>query len=308
MTLTAVDRRLSSTRAPSPRVLRHGAVTLKSPEEIECMAAAGSIVAEALRAAEVAAVQGARTRDLNEAVRAVIAARHAVPAFLNYPNPSGGMPFPGVCCTSINDEVVHGMPGERVLAQGDVVAIDVGVELGGWCADAAITVVVGADDAKRAFIADSWRVLDGAIAMMQPGAKWSDIASRMQITAVESGLGIIDGWMGHGIGRTVHEAPQVPCMVSPGLRERRDFTLLPGMVLAVEPLLVLGGGSVIQADGCARSVPVLVREDGWTVVTATGQVAAHVEHTVAVTRQGPRVLTAPSNDSSLVSNNGGERR
>jgi methionyl aminopeptidase len=297
-------------------VLRHGAITLKSSEEIECMAAAGAIVAQALRAAELAARQGARTRDLNEAARAVIAAnvsadRKAVPAFLNYPNPNGGKPFPGVCCTSVNDEVVHGMPGDRVLVDGDVVAIDVGVSLDGWCADAATTIVVGAraaDDAKRAFVADSWRVLDGAIAMMQPGAKWSDIASRMQITAVEAGLGIIDGWMGHGIGRTVHEAPQVPCMVSPGLRERRDFTLLPGMVLAVEPLLVQGGGSAIQADGCARSVPVLMRDDGWTVVTATGQIAAHVEHTVAITRQGPRVLTAHSTDSTLVSSNGGARR
>jgi methionyl aminopeptidase len=194
----------------------------------------------------------------------------------------------------VGNEVVHGVPAARTLRAGELVSIDVGARVGGWCADAAVTAIVpGSTDASalEAFIADAWETLHAGIALMQPGQRWSDIADRMQRVAFGRGHGMVEGWHGHGIGRAVHEAPQAPSMVTTGLRTDRDFTLLPGMVLAVEPILVMGARGIVGTDGCASGVPAQVGADGWTVRVADGLVAAHVEHTVAVTRSGPRILT-----------------
>jgi methionyl aminopeptidase len=194
----------------------------------------------------------------------------------------------------VGNEVVHGVPAARTLRAGELVSIDVGARVGGWCADAAVTVAVpGSSDAPalEAFIADAWETLHAGIALMQPGQRWSDIADRMQRVAFGRGHGMVEGWHGHGIGRAVHESPQAPSMVTIGLRTDRDFTLLPGMVLAVEPILVMGAHGIVGTDGCATGVPAQVGADGWTVRVADGLVAAHVEHTVAVTRSGPRILT-----------------
>lgn len=280
-------------RVESPRQLRHGSIALRSSQDIDGIAAAGAVVAAALHAAADAARAGIATSQIDALVRGVIADHGAQPAFLNYANPTGGAAFPAACCTSVNEEVVHGIPGARVLADNDLLSVDIGVCLNGWCADAALSLVVGNGDAARiALVECAGTVLARGISMMEPGRRWSDIAACMQRTALEAGHGLVDGYMGHGIGRAMHESPQVPCVVSAGLREERDFTLLPGMVLAVEPLLVLGAATTPDAYGCIDGVETDVLPDGWTVATRNGLPAVHVEHTVAVTRHGPRVLTA----------------
>lgn len=304
MTGTLVAPRSMAARADSPRVVRHGAITLHSARDIEGIAAAGRVVAAALHAATAAARAGGTTGELDATVREVIAAAGGEPAFLGYPNPTGGDPFPGACCTSINDEVVHGIPGQRRLAAHDILSIDIGVRLDGWYADAARSIVVGhaqgeRHTARESFVACAQSALHAAIAMMEPGRRWSDIAARIQQVALAGGHGLVDGWMGHGIGRAMHMPPQVPCMVTAGLVEQRDFTLLPGMVLAVEPLLVLGAASTPDAEGCLHGVPTDMAYDGWAVLVRDGRPAAHVEHTVAVTRHGPRVLTAAAEYSEL---------
>ena len=295
MTLALAETR-TTVDAASPRELRHGAIALRSADEVERVAAAGAVVAAALGAAEQAVRAGATTADIDTAVRATLAAHGAQPSFLGYAGINGAPAFPAACCVSVNEEAVHGIPGARTLEAGDVVSIDVGARLDGWCADAAVTVIVpGADGAcgaeATAFVADAWESLHAGIAAMQPGARWSDVAARMQRVAFERGHGVVDGWHGHGVGAAVHEAPQAPSIVTPGLREQRDFTLLPGMVLAVEPILVMGARGSADAQGCASCVPASVRADRWTVAVPGGMVAAHVEHTVAVTRSGPRILT-----------------
>ena len=312
-----------STNPALPSALSHGtpiaqagasvstvraAMNLRSAEEIAAIERSGVVVAAALEAAEAAVVAGVSTAELDALVRATIVAHGAEPSFLGYPHAAGGPAFPASSCISVNNEVVHGIPGVRVLNAGDVVKIDVGARFAGWCADAAVTVRVPANtnhalDAHAAdamvisnatidaFIADAWQTLHVGIAAMQPGVRWSEVAGRMQRFAVARGHGMVDGWHGHGVGRSVHEAPQAPSTVSAGLREYRDFTLLPGMVLAIEPIVVMGAQGVIDASGCLIPVPVSVAADRWTVAVAPGLVAAHVEHTIAVTRSGPRILT-----------------
>jgi methionyl aminopeptidase len=278
----------------SPREERHGSIALRSSEDIAAIERAGAAVAAALELAEFAVRAGATTLDVDAAVRTALAAAGAEPAFVNYPHPTGGPAVPAAACVSVGNEVVHGVPAARTLRAGELVSIDVGARVGGWCADAAVTVAVpGSSDAPalEAFIADAWETLHAGIALMQPGQRWSDIADRMQRVAFGRGHGMVEGWHGHGIGRAVHESPQAPSMVTTGLRTDRDFTLLPGMVLAVEPILVMGAHGIVGTDGCATGVPAQVGADGWTVRVADGLVAAHVEHTVAVTRSGPRILT-----------------
>lgn len=277
----------------NPRGLRHGAIALRTADEIEAIARAGAAVAATLEAAERALLAGATTACIDAAVREAIAGQGGEAAFLGYPHAAGGAAFPAACCVSVGNEVVHGVPGPRVLRAGELVKIDVGVRLGGWCADAAVAVQVpGAEDAAlAAFVADAWETLHAGIAAMQPGVRWSDVAARMQRLAVGRGHGMVDGWHGHGIGQGVHEAPQAPSLVSAGLRAERDFTLLPGMVLAVEPILVMGARGTVDPDGCLQGIPASAGGDGWTVALPEGLVAVHVEHTVAVTRSGPRILT-----------------
>ena len=296
---------LADGQRATPRLQRHGAIALRTAEEVEAIARAGEAVAAALDAGEAAVRCGAATAEIDSAVRAAIAGHGGEPSFLGYPHPAGGPAFPGACCVSVGHEAVHGIPGPRVLRAGELVKIDVGVRLGGWCADAAIAVEVPGtrDAALAAFVADAWEVLHAGIAAMQPGMRWSDAASRMQRLAADRGHGMVDGWHGHGVGRQVHEAPQAPSLVSHGLRAERDFTLLPGMVLAVEPILVLGGRGTIDADGCMQAQTAAAGADGWTVALPEGSVVCHVEHTVAVTRSGPRILTRrPANRAGCDTN------
>lgn len=250
------------------------------------MRRAGALVRRALDEAAMACVAGATTAEVNGAVlRAIDAAAlsarsHDIrPLFLGYGAEAHGAGFPAAACVSVNDEVVHGIPGPRRIRPGDIVKIDCGISIDGWCADAAVTVAVEPVPREwHALVSATRRALDDAIAMVRPGRRWSTIAARMQEIADEAGCAVVREYVGHGIGRRLHEAPEVPGFVDPD-RMDRDFTLRPGMTLAIEPMLVLG---------CADTIE---QSDGWTVVTADGHPSAHFEHTIAVTRDGADILT-----------------
>jgi methionyl aminopeptidase len=272
--------------APSPTVAkptlrgREPFITLKTMDEIAMIRAAGDVVAAALAAAKAVCTPGASTMDLDEAAAQVIANAGATSLFLNYPSYRVGHGFPARTCVSVNDVVVHGIPGDRLLRDGDVVTVDCGVRLNGWCADSAITVGVGrvSDDRAR-MIETANAILLDAIASMRPGVSWHSIAGRMQGRTESAGYGVVREYFGHGIGRQLHEPPSVPAYCESSSSTMGRFTLRPGMVLAIEPMLTRG------------SPETYMQPDGWTVSTADGSVACHVEHTVAVTNDGPMILT-----------------
>lgn len=251
-------------------------IILKTPDEIAAMRRAGQVVAEALRTAGAALGAGLRTSEIEAIVSGCLAAHGATPLLLGAPGPS---PFPATACVSVNDEVAHGVPGERRLAAGDVVSIDTACRIDRWCADAAWTWVVGnASGAARHLIATGQDALARAIAACRPGVLWSDVAEQIETCVCERGCVLVGGVAGHGIGRELHEDPQVPNSAA-GLPQS-GFRLEPGLVLAIEPTVTTGCGRVKTAG------------NGWTLATADGHPAAHFEHTVAVTDAGPLVLTA----------------
>jgi methionyl aminopeptidase len=251
---------------------------LKTDAEVAVMREAGQIVAAALDAARRQAAVGVTLRELDDVAAAVIAARGAQPLFLNYHPRWAPCPFPGVICASINDVVVHGIPSEQRLADGDLVSIDCGARFDGWCGDAAISFVVGEPDPDDIqLIETTERALEAGIAAAQPGNTMGDIGAAIGAVARSAGYGLLADHGGHGIGRRMHEDPSVP---NEG-RAGRGMRLEPGLVLALEPMLVAGGRDEYRLD-----------EDGWAVLTRDGSRAAHVEHTVAVTATGPMVLTA----------------
>lgn len=254
-------------------------VELKTSAEIAGMREAGRVVARALAAVRAQAAPGRTTRELDQTAAEVISGAGAKPLFLGYQPPWAPTPFPGVVCVSVNDEVVHGVPSARVLTDGDLVSVDCGVGVDGWSADAAVSFVVGAaDPADLALIADTQAALARGIAAARPGARMGDVAHAIGADARRAGYGLTADHGGHGIGRAMHEDPDVPNDGIPG----RGLRLRPGLVIAIEPMLVRGG-----TDDYAHA------DDGWTVRTADGSRAAHCEHTVAVTEGGPVVLTVP---------------
>ena len=183
------------------------------------------------------------------------------------------------------------------MLDGEIVSIDVAARLDGWCADAAISLAVGTVDAERArLLVAVEELLETAIDLVRPGVRWSTIARSMQDLALGAGYGLVEGFVGHGLGRDLHEGPIVPAQLTAGVMGREDFTLRPGMVLAIEPVLVAAGdlsGPALRGDGTASGVPVVLDEDGWSLRTIDGAVTAHAEHTIAVGRSGARTLTAP---------------
>lgn len=264
----------------------HGVHDLKSPAQIARMAAAGRIVAKALAAAAARCQPGNTTADVDEAARKVIEASGAEALFLGHPHRRTGVLFPGVVCVSVNEVVVHGVPGERRLESGDLVTVDCGVRLDGWCADAAKSVTVGTvGEDLRDLTRTAELALATGIRLIRPGIMWSEVARIMHAIVLDAGYGVVTGYVGHGIGRTLHESPQVPAFVTPHFRRHHDFELIPGMTLAIEPMLALGSARTREL------------KDGWSVVTDDGLPAVHVEHTVAVTRQGATVLTGASASS-----------
>jgi methionyl aminopeptidase len=255
------------------RIRREPAIQVKTAAQLAAMAAAGQVVASALSAAAAAVAPGVSTAELDTIAAAEIRSAGATPSFLGYHG------FPGTICASVNDEIVHGIPRPaRLLRDGDVVSIDCGAVVDGWHADAALTVPVGTVTARLTRLIDTCeRALWHGLAAAQPGARIGDISHAVQRCAGSAGkYGIVEDYGGHGIGSEMHMDPPVPNAGRPG----RGPVLAEGMALAVEPLLVLGGPGTRLLD------------DGWTVVTEDGSPAAHFEHTVAITADGPRVLTA----------------
>ena len=235
------------------------------------MRAAGRVVAEMHQAIRAAARPGVTTLHLDRVGRDVLASRNATSNFLGYHG------FPAVICASVNDEVVHGIPNERPLRNGDIVSIDCGAIVNGWHGDAAFTMAVGEidDDAQRLIDAAD-RALDAAIAAMQPGGHLGDVGAAVESVVNAAGYGSPRDYCGHGIGRAMHEDPDVENRGRRGKGPRLEA----GVVLAIEPMLIAGGRD-----------DVVVLDDDWTVVTADGSLAAHTEHTVVITSNGPEILT-----------------
>jgi methionyl aminopeptidase len=252
-------------------------VELKTEAEIEAMAAAGAVVAEALRAIVEHAKPGHTTADLDKVAADVLARHGAGSPFLNYHPSWAPSPFPAVLCTSVNDAVVHGVPNGEVLADGDLVSVDFGATLRGWCGDAARSFIVGTPRPQdAALIATTDAALAAGIAAVRLGNTLGDVGYAIGKVARGAGYGMLADHGGHGIGRTMHEAPHVPNEGHPG----KGMKLRPGLVIAIEPMLIADGTDDYVHDS-----------DGWTLRTATGARAAHSEHTVAITRDGARILT-----------------
>jgi len=245
-------------------------IVRRSAAELAIMREAGRVTARALRAAGEAVRPGATTKDLDDVAAAVIAEAGARPAFLGYNG------FPATICTSRNGQVVHGIPGRTRLVDGDIVSIDVGAIVDGYFGDAARTFPVGkVSEQTSRLLAATEQGLAAGIACCLSGAHLYDIGAAVQAVAESAGFSIVREYVGHGIGRAMHEEPQVPNYGTAG----KGPVLLAGMVLAIEPMVNAGGAAVRQLD------------DGWTVVTADGSMSAHFEHTVAITDDGPVVLT-----------------
>jgi methionyl aminopeptidase len=245
-------------------------IQLKTPEEIDRMAAAGRILARCHEILRAKARPGVTTGDLDAAAERFIRSQGAEPAFKGYRG------FPGSICASPNEMIVHGIPGEYRLREGDLLSVDVGVTLDGYVADSAITIPIGPVSREALDLIEACATsLEAAIAQCHAGNRLGDVSHAVQ-TAVESrGFGVVRSLVGHGVGRSMHEDPQIPNYGPPG----RGPKLAPGMVLAIEPMITVGDWNVRAGD------------DGWAVFTADGSLAAHCEHTVAVTNNGPRVLT-----------------
>jgi methionyl aminopeptidase len=251
------------------RALRQ--IPRRSADELRHMRAAGRVVAEMHEAIRAAARPGVTTGQLDTVAREVIERRGATSNFLGYHG------YPAVICASVNDEVIHGIPGPRILVDGDVLSVDCGAVVDGWHGDAAFTMVVGAaSDTASRLIAAADQALAAAVQAMRPGGHLGDVGAAIEAVVGAAGYGSPHDYCGHGIGRAMHEEPDVE---NRG-RRGKGPALAPGVVLAIEPMLLAGG-----------SDDVTELDDGWTVVTADGSLAAHVEHTVLVGEHGPEILT-----------------
>jgi methionyl aminopeptidase len=247
-------------------------IELKTRAELDLMRAAGRVVGELLSHLAALVRPGLKTEALDEASREFLRRAGAAPAFLGYRG------FPASVCISVNEEVVHGIPGERQLHEGDLISIDAGAVVEGWYADAATTVPVGAvSSAARRLSETTHRALEAGIAQAVPGRRLSDISHAVQQAVETQGFSVVRDFVGHGIGRALHEDPPIPNFGPPHMGPR----LKAGMTLAIEPMVTAG------------SHEVRVLSDGWTAVTADRSLAAHFEHTVAVTEEGPVILTVP---------------
>ena len=249
------------------------AIELKTPAEIARMRRAGAILAMALRLVEQMVRPGVTTHELDGAAEQFIEKQGGRPAFKGYRG------FPASICASINEQVVHGIPDGRKLAVGDLLKVDCGVVLEGFYADAAVTIPVGRITQEAATLVQTTRrALHAGIDVVRPGVRVSEIAAAVQRVAQERGYGIVTDYTGHGIGRALHEDPKVPNFVPAGL-VFDDVVLEEGATVAIEPMLNLGTHRT------------RVLKNGWTVVTRDGKLSAHFEHTIAVCRDGPQVLT-----------------
>ncbi len=254
-------------------------VEIKNDEALDAMREAGRVVARCLAAARETAAVGVSLVELDKAAHDVIRQAGATSPFLNYHPSFAPTPFPAVICASVNDAIVHGIPDGYVLRDGDLVSIDCGATLNGWTGDAATSFIVGTPrPADLLLIETAEKALAAGIAAAVAGARIGDISHAIGSVSRSARYGIPSGFGGHGIGRQMHEDPHVPNEGRPG----RGFRLRPGLALAIEPMLIAGGADAFG-----------VGPDGWALRTTDGSRAAHVEHSVAITDSGPRILTLP---------------
>ncbi|GAA2276950.1 type I methionyl aminopeptidase [Nonomuraea roseoviolacea subsp. roseoviolacea] len=254
-------------------------VEIKTPAELDAMREAGRVVGRTIQALTRHAAPGVRLDELDELAATLIAEAGATPAFLGYHPPFAPTPYPAVVSTSVNDVIVHGIPTRYRLREGDVLSIDCGAYLDGWAGDSATTITIGPPAPADATLIDTTRrALDNAIAAAIPGNRIGDISHAIASTAQAAGYGYPLDFGGHGIGRHMHEDPHVANHGRPG----RGLPLRPGLVLALEPMFIAGGAHRY------RTAP-----DGWSLTTHDRSRAAHAEHTVAITDDGPRILTLP---------------
>jgi methionyl aminopeptidase len=253
-------------------------VELKTPGEIEAIRAAGQIVADVLATVRDEAAAGTRLADLDEVARSVLKQAGATSPFLGYQPSFASVPFPAVICASVNDAALHGIPGRYRLADGDLLSVDCGAVLDGWAGDAATSFTIGPGrPADTRLIATTDAALRAGIAAAVPGARIGDISAAVGAAGRAGGYGICTDYGGHGVGRAMHEDPHIPNEGKAG----RGLRLASGLVIAIEPWFLGGGHDSYRIDA-----------DGWTIRSADGSRAAHIEHTIAVTDDGPVILTA----------------
>ena len=277
-------------------------VELRTAVEIEAIQAAAIVARAAVDAALRCAVIGATPASLASIASGIIAAERAESLVQNltiesrvvgHAGHAGHAAFPASCCIAVNDRLIHAVPSDEPLCDGDVVTVDVAVRLGGWCADVADCVVIGRGTSRsHAMVSGCHEMLEVALATMAPGVRWSQVAKKMQHVAEARSLGLVTGYAGHGIGRALHEAPIAPCGIEAGFIERGDFTLLPDMVLSVEPTVVSRPDGIrsVDADGFAIGCRLVACSDGWTMRTESGAAGCSVERTVVITRSGCEIL------------------
>lgn len=245
-------------------------IHLKSKAELDAMRVSGRLTGEVLKQAAEAVQPGMTTGDLDRLTRRLIAKTGGIPSFLNYDG------YPAAICISVNDEVIHGIPGERVILPGDIVSLDVGVYYGGFHGDSARTVMVGVTDPDVIRLVEATRkALEAGIAAARPGGRLSDVSHAVQAVAEGAGCSVVRDFVGHGVGRQLHEEPAVPNYGAAG----HGPILRPGMVIAIEPMVNLGRPAVDVLD------------DDWTVVTRDGSPSAHFEHTIAILEDRVEILT-----------------
>lgn len=241
---------------------------------------AGRIVFGVLERMGALVAPGVSTAELNRVAEEMIADAGGIALFKGVENPQAKYPFPAALCTSVNEELVHGVPNDRPLKDGDVVSIDCGVKLAGFCGDSARTFAVGqVSESSRKLMEVTQASLAMVIEALRPGRRWSEVATRLQAFVEDAGFSVVRDFVGHGIGEEMHEEPKVPNYWTAG-QGLTDFDLVPGMVLAIEPMVNVGSRYVDYADA-----------DGWAVVTRDGKCCAHYEHTIAITEDGADVLT-----------------
>jgi methionyl aminopeptidase len=258
-------------------------IVRKSAKELEQMARAGTVVAETLSLLGEHIRPGVTTGELDRIADEFIRSKGGIPTFLGYRGP---YPYPASICTSPNEVVVHGIPNAYALIEGDILSVDVGVTLDGFVADSAYTFPVGEIDPEAERLLEACKAaLHAGIEQARAGRKLTDISHAVQRATEEAGFSVVRSLVGHGVGRDMHEDPQIPNYGEPG----RGPTLAPGMTLAIEPMITAGGHEVV------------VRPDKWTIATADGSLSAHFEHTVGVTDDGPMILTAtPAREGALL--------
>ena len=250
-----------------------GGITVKSPQELDSMRRAGKIVGNVIDLLKAAVAPGMTTKDLDEIAYKEITRQKAKPTFMGYHG------FPASICTSVNEEIVHGIPGKRILQEGDIVKVDVGATIEGFIGDAAVCLPVGEVTPEAITLMEDTRIsLEEGIRASQPGGRVGDIGAAVQAYGESRGYGVVREFVGHGVGRFLHEDPQVPNYGQAGMGP----LLRVGMCIAIEPMFNLGDWHTKILD------------DEWTVITADGKLSAHFEHSIAITEDGPEILTVHS--------------